>query len=174
MITHQALLTSSGPTELSVVRITGWVTSTAGLVTGGSLLVFSTFVMPALDRLPPADAIRAMNAINAAAPRSLFMLPLMLSALGSAVLGVHAVVRPDQTSRYWMAGGALAGVLAFGITAAYHVPRNDALARHRGDVAQAARVWSDYAGPWTAMNHVRMLLALGSGVALAIGLIRSR
>ena len=50
---------------------------------GGAFAAFSTFVMPALDRLRPVDSIVAMQAINRAPPTPLFMIPLF----GTALLG---------------------------------------------------------------------------------------
>ena len=45
-----------------------------GLV-AGAFFVFSTFVMKALGSLPPSQAVRAMQAINVAAPTGLFRAP---------------------------------------------------------------------------------------------------
>lgn len=55
---------------------------------------FSTFVMPAIRRLPPAQAIPAMNAINRAAPNPLFMLALFGAAVACCVLAVWALTHP--------------------------------------------------------------------------------
>ena len=67
------------------------ITALASAVLGGALFSFSTFVMQALGRLEPADGVRAMQRINEEAPRGLLMLPLLVSPLGSVVVGVLAV-----------------------------------------------------------------------------------
>ncbi|MCM3923522.1 DUF1772 domain-containing protein [Frankia sp. AiPs1] len=54
------------------------------------------------------------------------------------------------------------------LTIAYHVPHNDALARVDPTAADAARSWLDYAGAWTAWNHVRALLSVAGAVVLAV------
>ena len=66
------------------------VTAFASAVIGGALFAFSTFVMKSLGRLAPAEGIRAMQRINEDAPQGL-MLPLLLSPLGSIVVGALAV-----------------------------------------------------------------------------------
>src|SRR4029079_11289405 len=60
---------------------------------GGVFFAFSTFVMPALDRLTPSQSIAAMQAINKAAPNPLFMLLLFGTAAASVGVGIAAVRR---------------------------------------------------------------------------------
>ena len=50
---------------------------------GGVFFAFSTFVMRALDRLPPAHSLAAMQAINKDAPNPLFMAALFGTAAGA-------------------------------------------------------------------------------------------
>ena len=45
------------------------------------------------------------------------------------------------------------------ITAAYHVPRNDALMSVDAAGTDATAAWRDYAGPWVRLNHVRAAAA---------------
>ena len=96
-------------------------------VVGGVFVGFSdTVAMPGLDRLPRRERrlARAMQAINVTAPRGLAV-PLVVSGLGSlAVCGwAFALVR-DGSARALLVAGALTGVVALGVTAAYHVPRD--------------------------------------------------
>src|SRR3954447_1484384 len=102
---------------MNLTRALALTTAFGAAVTGGSLFAFSTFVMPGLRRLPADQAVAAMQAINVEAPRSLLMLPLVGSAVGSAVVGAIALFRPSTPGRSWLITGALAGVLAFAITA---------------------------------------------------------
>lgn len=51
----------------------------------------------------------------------------------------------------------------FGVTAAFNVPRNNALAEvdpEDGDDAEAA--WKSFAGGWTRWNHVRAVASLAA------------
>ena len=154
---------------MDLLRVLSLTTAAGAVLTGGALFAFSAFVMPALDRLPSGQAVAAMQAINVEAPRSLLMVPLVGSAVGAAAVGLVALLRPDQPGRGWLLAGAVAGVAAFALTAAYHVPRNDALALVDPGTTDAARQWAEYAGGWVRLNHVRTLLATASGVALVLG-----
>jgi len=123
---------------------------------GGVLYAFSSFVMPALNRLDPAAAITAMQSINVTAVRPPFMLVLFGTAaltVATAVLGLRDWSTP--AGKLLVAGSAiyLAGVI--GLTMVYHVPLNNGLLTADPAAAGAARTWADYASGWTALNHVR-------------------
>jgi uncharacterized membrane protein len=147
-------------------------TAIAAEVTGGILFAFSTFVMPALRRLPSAEAVRAMQAINLQAPRSLLMLPLIGSALGCLLIGGAVAVESDGAGRVPSLVGAVTGLAAFLITAGYHVPRNNALGRLDPDDPGTDAGWKTYYAEWTRWNHVRSGLSILSGLALTIGALR--
>jgi len=70
-----------------------------------------------------------------------------------------------------IAGSLLYLVGVVGITRAFHIPRNDALASAAPDSAASAAFWAEYLASWTAWNHVRtaaaVVAALSFGVALA-------
>ena len=155
--------------------LTRWLAVTTGvgsLVTGGTLFAFSTFVMPGIRRLPASSAVSAMQAVNIEAPRSLLMLPLLGSAAGGAVLAVLALTRPGTGQRGLVLAGAVAAAATVAITAIYHVPHNNALARLQPDGASTARAWGEYYRGWVAWNHVRTVTAIGGGVALLLAVTR--
>ena len=64
-------------------------------VMGGVLFAFSSFVMPALNRIPAREAVLAMQSINERAPAGLG-LPLVGTALVSGALAVHAIAARDD------------------------------------------------------------------------------
>ncbi len=153
--------------------IDGWIltlTVTGAVGTGlvaGVFFAFSTFVMRALDRLPPAQGVAAMNSINVTVINPLFMLALMGTAGVCVVLGVAAIVKWNEPG----AGLVLAGsvsylVLTILVTMAYHVPRNDALARRDPAAADTARYWAHHVTTWTAGNHLRVVGALAAAVSV--------
>jgi uncharacterized membrane protein len=150
--------------------LTGLAALGAALV-AGVLLAFSAFVMRALDALDPAAAIAAMQQINREAPRAGLMVPLMGTLVLCLVLAVLAVVSlaSGSTRRAWLVlTGSVLYLVAFGITAGYHVPRNDALALVDPLASGAAQVWRAYAGPWLLLNHVRTAAAaLGAAALIA-------
>jgi uncharacterized membrane protein len=155
---------ASYPRTLTVVAAIG-----AG-VSGGVFFAFSTFVMKALGRLPDAQAVTAMNAINRAAPTPPFMLALFGSGAVSIALSVVAFRNLDQNwAPYVLIGSALYLVCVV-VTVAYHVPHNDALALVDPRSPAAARAWAQYVSPWTAWNHVRTVTALTGATAFILGL----
>jgi uncharacterized membrane protein len=142
----------------------------AGLV-AGVFFAFSTFVMTALGEQPDAQGLAAMQAINRDAPNPLFMTVLFGTALICVVLAVSAATRLDQgAARFQLAGGVLY-LVAVIVTAAYHVPRNDALALLDPNAAGSAEQWRQYLSEWTTANHVRTLASCAGAVALTLALI---
>jgi uncharacterized membrane protein len=160
--------------------LTGWpgtaltaLTALGAALVAGVLLAFSAFVMRGLDALDPPSAIAAMQQINRAAPGPGLLVPLMGTGVLCLVLGVLAVVSlvsgPSRRGGLVLAGCVLY-LVAFGVTAGYHVPRNDALALVDPLAANAAQVWRAYAGPWLLLNHVRTAAAALGAAALAVSL----
>jgi uncharacterized membrane protein len=138
---------------------------------GGVFFAFSTFVMRALDRLPPAQSVAAMQSINRSAPNPLFMACLFGTAAASVALIVHGVRNGESDAGYLVAGGIvyLAGVV---LTVVYHVPRNDALNLVDPTGPDAAGAWSRYSAPWTAWNHARTLTSLGAATLYCVALLK--
>jgi len=154
------------------VIVTG-VTAAASGVLGGAFFAFSSFVMPGLRALPARDGIAAMQGINEAAPRSLLMLPLLASAVGSAVVGVHAAAASDLEARGLRITGAALGLAALVITGVANVPRNNALAALDAGAPESVVGWADFQAGWTRWNHARTVASIGSAVALAVSVYRS-
>ena len=77
----------------------------AGL-NAGVFFAFSSFVMTALRRLPAAQGISAMNAINKAAPTAWFMAAFVGTAIACVVLAVSAFRRLGQPSSVYQLAGA--------------------------------------------------------------------
>ena len=122
-------------------------------VNGGIFFAFSSFVMPALNRLGPERATVAMKAIDVAAVRPAFMTVLFGTAALTVATGISGIRHQDPLL---IAGSAVFLVGTIGVTIGYHVPLNDALAK-------GSTTWADYAPGWTALNHVRA----ASGIAAA-------
>ncbi|WP_431282910.1 DUF1772 domain-containing protein [Humitalea sp. 24SJ18S-53] len=124
---------------------TGWV--------AGFFYAYSFSVMPGLDATEPANAIRAMQGINACVRTPVFA----FAFFGSLVLPLLAAVAGRWQPR---AGLALAAALiygagAFAVTFIVNVPMNEALAIVDPDTAGAAATWQGYTVPWTLWNHLR-------------------
>lgn len=140
-------------------------TAAAGALFGGALFAFSSFVLPALQRLPDAEAIAAMQAINVQAPRSLLMVPMGALVIGSLGCAGVALATDVPHRGLWLAGAAL-GLAAVGITVAGNVPLNDHLATVPA-TAGSAQEWADFVQSWGRLNHLRVVAALASAVLLA-------
>jgi uncharacterized membrane protein len=144
-----------------------------GLV-GGVFFAFSSFVMAGLTRIPAAQGIAAMRAINVAALRPVFMVAMMRTALLCVLSAAWSIVRWHQPdSAFLLAGGLLYLLGSVGLTAGFHVPRNVALDRVSPDAPAAAAHWLAYTSAWIAGNHLRALTSLLAtalfAVALAVG-----
>jgi uncharacterized membrane protein len=156
------------PLAISVVTFLAAIGS--GVV-AGVFFAFSTFVMPALARLPAEQGIAAMQAINAAAPNRWFMGAMF----GTAALGLLLVVSPllgwgGPGARLRAAGGLLYLLGTVAVTAVFNVPRNDALAAVSTESASAAGVWSRYLVEWSSWNHVRTLTGIAAAALLVASL----
>jgi len=141
-----------------------------GLV-AGIFLAFSSFVMAALRRLPPAQGIAAMKSINVLAVTPVFMTVLFGAGALCLGLAVWALIDAGGSTRASVLAGAAAYLAgAIGVTVAANVPMNDRLAdvdpRVQGDVAY----WDEYVERWTAWNHLRTAAALTAAAALTIAL----
>jgi uncharacterized membrane protein len=97
-------------------------------IVGGVFFAFSTFIMKSLDRLPPAQSISAMNAINKAAPNGWFMTALFGTAFACIAIGIAAIVRWGTPGSTYLLVGSAIYLICVILTMAYHVPRNNILA----------------------------------------------
>jgi uncharacterized membrane protein len=138
---------------------------------GGVFFAFSSFVMPALERLPAAQGIAAMQSINRLAVTPAFMTALFGTALACVAVAVWAIVEWDESFVPWVvAGSAVYLVGVIGLTITYHVPRNEALARMDPTGADAAGHWSRYLAEWTTWNHARAAAGVAAAAALTVAL----
>jgi uncharacterized membrane protein len=84
-----------------------------------------------------------------------------IAIAGIALAHLHASYAP-----YLLAGSGLYLTGAIAVTIAFHVPRNEALARVERTSADAPGSWARYQTQWTAGNHVRAIAALAATVSL--------
>ena len=145
-----------------------------GLI-AGAFFAFSSFVMPALKRLPAAQGIAAMQSINKLAVTPAFMTALFGTAV--ACLGMVAWAAISSSERpsalvaaLMIAGGVAYLVGAIGVTIACNVPLNDRLAKLHPQGSDAAGRWEEYVTKWTAWNHLRAAAALAAAALLTIAL----
>jgi len=152
------------------LRILTIIAAVGAGVSGGVFFAFSTFVMKALGRLPAAEGISAMKAMNKTAPTPLFMLALFGTAVVSIALSAVALRHLDQRWAVYVLTGTALYLVCVILTMVYHVPHNDALALVDPAGPGAAHAWAQYLSPWTAWNHVRTVTALAGSTAFIIAL----
>jgi uncharacterized membrane protein len=141
-------------------------------LTAGALYAFSSFVMPALARLPAAQGIAAMQSINVMAPTPPFMTAFLGTAAGCVVVAVWALVDWDGSFGPWLlAGSSLYLVGLIGVTGRYNIPRNNALAAADPADPGSEALWRRYVTEWTRWNHVRTLAGITAAAALTGALI---
>jgi uncharacterized membrane protein len=146
-----------------------------GGLNAGVFFAFSTFVMPALARLQPNQGIAAMQSINITAINPWFMLVLWGTAVACIFLMIMVLLKWHQPgAAYLLVGGLLYLVGVIGVTIAFNVPLNDALAIVKPDSTDGATLWARYLTDWTFWNHVRTLAAIAAAIAFTIALYDSK
>jgi uncharacterized membrane protein len=143
-----------------------------GLV-AGVFFAFSTFVMPALARLKPNQGIAAMQAINITAINPLFMFAIFGTAAACLLSAIASLSKWHQPNAVYLLIGSLLYLIgAVGVTIAFNVPMNEALAKVEPNSTEGANLWANYLTNWTAWNHVRTVAALAAATSISIALIR--
>lgn len=143
----------------------------AGLV-AGVFFAFSSFVMRALAELPAEQGVATMQRINV-----VVLNPSFLGIfVGTAVLALVCIVAgffPWGTARSgWLLGAGLSYLVgAFGVTAAFNVPRNERLARLEPGSEPARDYWPTYLREWLFWNHVRSAASLAAAACAAAALV---
>lgn len=142
-------------------------------LTAGVLFAFSSFIMNALARLPPAQGIAAMQSINIAVVTPSFFGVFFGTAVLCLYLAVRSIARWGQPGSSLMLAGSLLYLLGtILVTIAFNVPLNDALAAVKPESAEGATLWAAYLSRWTAWNHVRTLAALAAAASFIGALLQ--
>lgn len=142
----------------------------AGFI-GGLLWVFSFTIMKALDRLPAAKGMAAMQSINQVIQSPHLFLPFF----GTAVAGIAAVAMGpgemlEGVRLHALLGTVLYAVGCVGVTASRNVPWNERLDEIDADDPASEQLWRDYVRVWTRWNHLRVVSCALAVIAFAIGL----
>ncbi len=134
----------------------------------GFFWTWSFTVMPGFAAAPPEAAVAAMRAVNAniAGPGFAFVFfgPAVLAALSAALAFVAGLNSVALTA---LVAAVLYGAGVDGVTFAENIPLNMALAAAPAGPETAAELWSGFAAPWTAWNHLRTAAASLAFLVLA-------
>ena len=141
-----------------------------GLI-AGVFFAFSTFVMQALSQQPPAQGIATMQSINITVINPWFMGAFLGTGAACLFLAVSLLLKWQQpNAAYLLIGSLLYLIGTFGVTIAFNVPLNDALAIVKLDSTEGANLWAKYLTNWTFWNHIRTIAAIAAATLLTIAL----
>lgn len=144
------------------------VAALGAALVAGSFFAFSTFIVQSLARLPPAQGIAAMQSINVVVVRSLFIAVFVGTAVVSLGVAGSAFSAQGPLRTWLVVGGLLYVVGSFGVTMAFNVPRNNALAALDATLPTSAAAWESYVSSWTSWNHVRTFASAAAAIAFVI------
>jgi len=134
----------------------------------GIFFAFSSFIMQALARLPPAHGIAAMQSINVVVINPLFLTVFLGTAVACICAAIASFLGDAAGAGFVLAGAALYVVGTLLVTMRCNVPRNDLLARVDPESMEGATAWVGYVSSWTAWNHVRTAAAFAASVMLIV------
>jgi uncharacterized membrane protein len=133
----------------------------------GLLFAFSNFVMRALLQQPAESGMRTMQAVNALIQNPIFFLLFFGTALATLVLAISSALHfADSGSKLVLLASLLYLIGTFGVTVAFNVPLNNALAKYSPSASDAAHYWQHYVTQWLKWNHVRTLTSIAAAVLL--------
>ena len=139
-------------------------------IVGGIFYAFSSFVMPALARIPAAQGAAAMNSISVAVINPSFMAAFLGTAFLCLIVGIGSLFFWNQPgARFALAASVVYLVGCIGVTFAFNVPLNDKLAA-LADTAEAAVFWPHYLAGWNPWNHVRSVAGVLSAALFTVSL----
>jgi uncharacterized membrane protein len=137
---------------------------------GGVLFAFSSFVMPALRRIPAPEGISAMQSINRQATTFAFGALIAGTFLVAAGVGLDALLHRDQPGAGWVGAGTVSVMIALAITGGYNVPLNDRLDTFDAATPEAARYWLTFLTEWVLANHFRTAFCIVAAAAYTMAL----
>ena len=138
----------------------------------GVFFAFSSFVMKALQRVPSAEGIAAMQSINVVVLNRSFLGAFMGTAAFSLLVAALAFRGWGEPWAPWCLGGALLYLVGtFLLTGLGNVPLNDQLAAVSATDPAAIGVWERYLDRWTMLNTIRTGAATAAALSLVLGLL---
>ena len=146
----------------------------SGLI-AGVFFVFSVAVMRALERIPPAVGMWAMQSINIYILNWKFLGVFLGTGVLCGALAIVGVVQWRPPASVWLiAGGLIYLIGSIGVTVVWNVPMNNALMAADPATPEGQKLWSDYLTNWTFWNHVRTVASLAASGCLVVALSYGR
>lgn len=147
-------------------------TVVAYALVGGVFLAFSDFIMRAFSKTGGDGGIDAMQVLNKEVFRWVFMTLFLGLAPVSLGIAVYSVINLTGAASVLIGlAGAVYLVGCFGVTIAFNVPMNEALAKMDLGTAATRAYWTGtYLPRWTRWNTVRTVACVISSVLVLSGL----
>jgi uncharacterized membrane protein len=140
-------------------------------IVAGIFFGFSTFIMQGLGRIALPAGIAAMQAINITVINPLFFAAFFGTVLVTGVVVILALVQGQSAALLWLIAAAALYIFGcVGVTMAFNVPLNNALAPLAPESAEAAQLWARYLVDWTWWNSVRTVASALATIAFILGL----
>lgn len=133
----------------------------------GVFFAFSSFVMPALSRLPAAHGIAAMQSINVVVLNRSFLGVFIGSAVLCLAIGSRALARGWSLE---LVASVLYLLGCFLVTGARNVPLNQSLVALLPESEGAEPLWREYVARWSTWNHVRGAFSLAAAALFILSL----
>ncbi len=139
---------------------------------GGAFLTFSDFIMRSLSHMDGSGGVEAMQTVNREVFRWIFMALFLGMAAGSVAMIAYGVFNLSEISaKAILLSGLIYLIGCFGVTAAFNVPMNEALAGMDRDAPETRDYWTGtYLPRWTFWNSVRTVACAASAGVLLVGL----
>lgn len=136
----------------------------------GVFLAFSDFIMRALAETPAPGGAAAMQSINRAVFRTIFMVLFIGMVPVSGLLVFLGLSSGAVSFGGWsLAAGLLYILSCFATTAARNVPMNNALEAMDATTTEAETYWQDiYRPQWTRWNTVRAIACLACAIMVLV------
>jgi uncharacterized membrane protein len=136
----------------------------------GVFFAFSNFVMNALARLQPAQGITAMQSINITVINPLFMTAFLGTGMTCIFVVISSLLKWQKISitSYSLLGSSLYLIGTIGVTLAFNVPLNEALAKVDPHSVDGIKFWTTYLSNWTFWNHIRTVAAVAAAVSISL------
>ena len=145
--------------------------SVGSSVVAGIFFAFSTFIMRALQQIPSAHGIAAMQRINVTVLNPLFFLAFFGTGGLSLLIVYLTLTGTIESSRTLVLIASALYVLGCLLsTIVFNVPLNNRLAELKPGEPDADSFWQFYNSRWVIWNHVRTVASLIAAVLFALAL----
>lgn len=122
--------------------------------------------MKALNKLSSKNAVAAMQNVNVAVYRSVFMVVFMSLVPIAVATAIWSVAALGWESSVFVVAGALLYILGmFMVTGMGNVPLNEALKRIDANHQEAEVAWKMYYARWTRLNTLRCVFGVFAGMS---------